>query len=81
MRKFGEAPGETRLRQRARLLAALSVGTEIIHLRHIAPHLGAAAQLNAALEAFAQANTASAIAPLRSIIKLARQPSERGQST
>jgi uncharacterized membrane protein YccC len=46
---------------RARLLAALSVGTEIIHLRHMAPRLGAVAELDAALAAFAQGNSATTI--------------------
>jgi hypothetical protein len=57
-------PEQAELLQRARLLAALSVGTQIIHLRHIAPGLGAAAQLEAALSTFARANGASAIARL-----------------
>ena len=58
-------PDQAEPLQRAQLLAALSVGTEIIHLRHIAPHLGATAELDAALEAFAQGNSAIAIAQLR----------------
>jgi len=48
--------------QRARLLAALSVGTEIIHLRRMASRLGAAVELAAALGAFAQGDSATAIA-------------------
>jgi uncharacterized membrane protein YccC len=52
---------------RARLLAALSVGTEIIHVRHFAPRFGAAAQLDAALQAFARGNSKIAIGLLRQL--------------
>ena len=38
-------PDQAEPLQRARLLAALSVGTEIIHLRQMVPRLGAAAEL------------------------------------
>jgi uncharacterized membrane protein YccC len=47
--------------QRAQLVTALSVGTEIIELRRIAPKLGFSSELDAALEAFAQADSAAAI--------------------
>ena len=40
--------------QRAQLVAALSVGTAIIHLRRIAPGLGLGAELDAALADFAR---------------------------
>jgi hypothetical protein len=53
--------------QRARLLTALSVGSEIIHLRHMAPRLGVAEELDAALKAFAQGNSAISIARLRQL--------------
>jgi uncharacterized membrane protein YccC len=53
--------------QRARLLAALSVGTEIIQLRDMAPRLGLAVELDAALAAFAQGNSATAIAWLHQL--------------
>jgi uncharacterized membrane protein YccC len=46
--------------QRAQLLAALSVGTEIIQLRHIAHRLDLGADLDAALAAVAQGNSAAA---------------------
>jgi hypothetical protein len=46
--------------QRSQLLAALSVGTEIIQLRHIAPRLGLGTDLSAALEALARGNGAIA---------------------
>jgi uncharacterized membrane protein YccC len=46
------------------LLAALSVGTEIIGLRHMAARLGTAADLTAALKDFAQGNSATTVAKL-----------------
>ena len=50
--------------QRAQLLAALSVGTEIIRLRHIAHRLGLDTDFGAALAPLARGNTALAIARL-----------------
>jgi uncharacterized membrane protein YccC len=50
--------------QRARLLAALAVGSEIVRLRHITHRLGFDADLGPALAAVAQGNSASAIAHL-----------------
>jgi len=52
---------------RAQLLAALSVGAEIIHLRHFAPRFAAGADLDAALKAFARGNSNIAIGLLRQI--------------
>jgi len=49
--------------QRSQLLAASSLGSEIIQLRHIATRLGLGSDLDAALEALAQGN--SAIATIR----------------
>jgi uncharacterized membrane protein YccC len=60
-------PDQAEPLQRSRLLAALSVGSEIIDLRRMAPRLGAAAELDAALAAFAQANSAIAIAWLHQL--------------
>jgi uncharacterized membrane protein YccC len=51
--------------QRAQLLAALSVGTEIIGLRQMAPHLGMTAELDAALNDIALGHSTKAIAKLR----------------
>jgi uncharacterized membrane protein YccC len=51
--------------QRAQLLAALSVGTEIIGLRQMAPHLGTTAALDAALNDIAFGHSTKAIAKLR----------------
>jgi uncharacterized membrane protein YccC len=51
--------------QRAQLLAALSVGTGIIGLRHMATHLGTTAELDAALNDIALGQSSKAIAKLR----------------
>jgi uncharacterized membrane protein YccC len=51
--------------QRAQLLAALSVGAEIIRLRHMAAHLGMTAELDAALNDIALGHSTEAIAKLR----------------
>jgi uncharacterized membrane protein YccC len=46
--------------QRGQLVAALSVGTEIIHLRRIMPRLGLGAELHSALADFARPDIAAA---------------------
>jgi uncharacterized membrane protein YccC len=51
--------------QRAQLLAALSVGSEIIGLRQMATHLGTTAWLDAALNDIALGHSTEAIAKLR----------------
>jgi uncharacterized membrane protein YccC len=53
--------------QRAQLLTALSVAHEMINLRRIAPQLGLASDLDAALEPFAQGNSAAAFARLEGL--------------
>jgi uncharacterized membrane protein YccC len=50
--------------QRTHLMAALPVGTAILHLRRIAPQLGLGAELDRALVAFAQGRSAAAGAEL-----------------
>jgi hypothetical protein len=62
--RLAALPDQAEPLQRSRLLAALSVGNAIIHLRHIAPHLGATAELDAALAAFARGKSAITIAQL-----------------
>jgi uncharacterized membrane protein YccC len=64
--RLAAVPDEAAPLQRARLVAALSVGAEIIHLRRMAPRLGAA-ELQLALAAFAHGNSAAAIAWLRQL--------------
>jgi uncharacterized membrane protein YccC len=51
--------------QRAQLLAALSVGTEIIGLRQMATHVGTTAKLDAALNDIALGHSTEATAKLR----------------
>jgi len=65
--RFTASPDQAEPLERSQLLAALSIGAAIIHLRHISPHLGTDAELGAALEAFAQGNSAMVIAQLRKL--------------
>ena len=65
--RFAAMPDQAEPLQRARLLAALSVGAEIIHLRRMAQRLGAAVELDAALRALAQGNSATAVAWLHQL--------------
>jgi hypothetical protein len=58
--RLAALPDQAEPLQRARLLAALSVGSEIIQLRHAAPDLGMAAELDAALTALARGSSAIA---------------------
>jgi uncharacterized membrane protein YccC len=69
--------------ERVQLLAALSVGCEIIHLRHFAPRFAAAAKLNAALTAFARGNCEISIGLLRQIERdfASRPDTERPTAT
>jgi hypothetical protein len=69
--------------ERAQLLAALSVGAEIVRLRHFAPRFAAAARLDTALKALARGNCESAIGLLRQIDRdLASRPdAERPTAT
>ena len=54
-------PNEATPLQRAQLLAAFSVGSEIIHLRHVMRQFGLGANLDGAFEAVAEGHSASAI--------------------
>ena len=60
-------PDQAEPLQRARLLAALSVGSEIIQLRHVAPSLGSPVELDVALDAVARGNGEIAIAWLHQL--------------
>jgi uncharacterized membrane protein YccC len=53
--------------ERAQLLWALSVGTEIIHLRRIAPQLGVSVELDSALAALADGDSVVAAARLDAV--------------
>jgi uncharacterized membrane protein YccC len=57
-------PDEAEPLQRAQLLTALSLGREIITLRRVAPQLDLASELDAALDPFAQGNSAATVARL-----------------
>ena len=65
--RLAALPDQAEPLQRAQLMVALSVGTEIVQLRAVAPRLGVAPQLDAALGALAQGNGATAIARLRQL--------------
>jgi uncharacterized membrane protein YccC len=58
--RFSALPDEAQPLQRSQLLAALSVGTEIIQLRRIARRLDSGAELDTALEAAARGDSAIA---------------------
>jgi len=62
--RFSALPDEARPLQRSQLVAALSVGTEMIRLRRIARRLGLGSELDAALEAMARGSSATATARL-----------------
>jgi uncharacterized membrane protein YccC len=65
--RLAALPDQAEPLQRAQLLAALSVGSEIIELRHLAARVAAAVELDVALAAFAQGNSAIAVARLRQL--------------
>jgi hypothetical protein len=62
--RLAALPDQAEPLQRSQLLAALSVGTDIDHLCHLVPRLGATTELDAALASFAQGNSTAAIARL-----------------
>ena len=59
--RFAELPDQAQPLQRSQLMAAFSVGSEIIQLRHIASRLELETVLDSALEAFAQGESAIAV--------------------
>ncbi len=63
-RRLEALPDQLESLQRARLVAALAVGTEIMQLRRIARRLGLSTDLDAALEAFARGDGTIATASL-----------------
>jgi uncharacterized membrane protein YccC len=73
-------PDQAEPLQRAQLLTALLVGTEIIHVRRIAPQLGLVWELDSALKALAQGNSVAATAGLTALdqrLALLRQSDPR----
>jgi uncharacterized membrane protein YccC len=65
--RLAALPDQAEPLQRAQLLAALSVGTDIDYLCHLLPRLGMATELHAALASLAQGNSTAAIARLHQI--------------
>jgi uncharacterized membrane protein YccC len=65
--RLAAVPDQAEPLQRARLLAALSVGNEIVQLRRLAPGLGTTKEVATALEALAQGNSTTAVAQLREL--------------
>ncbi|MBO0718419.1 MAG: hypothetical protein J2P55_13940, partial [Rhizobiales bacterium] len=63
-RRLAAVPNSAAPSQRAKLLTGLSVGTEIIHLRRLAPQLGFGSELDWAFKAFVKGDIASAIEQL-----------------
>ena len=59
--RFAELPDQAQPLQRSQLMAAFSVGSEIIQLRHIASRLELETVLDSALEAVAQGESAIAV--------------------
>jgi uncharacterized membrane protein YccC len=65
--RLAALPEQAEPLQRAQLLAAQSVGAEVIHLRRIAPRLGLVSDLDSALEALAEGNSVAATAALTAL--------------
>ena len=59
--RFAALPDQAQPLQRSQLTATLSVGSEIIQLRHIASRLDLETALDSALEALAQGESAIAV--------------------
>jgi hypothetical protein len=58
--RLSALPDQAQPLQRAEMLAALSVGTQIIQLRRIGPRIGLGSELDAALEALRRGDIALA---------------------
>jgi uncharacterized membrane protein YccC len=65
--RLAALPSQAEPLERAQLVAALSVGTDIIHLRHLASRLGLVQELEASLSAFAQGDSAAATVGLTAL--------------
>jgi hypothetical protein len=79
--RLAALPDEAEPLRRAQLLAALSVGTDINHLRHLVPHLGAATELDAALASFAEGNGTVTIARLHQLDRRLASAPDTGPET
>jgi uncharacterized membrane protein YccC len=65
--RLAALPSQAEPLERAQLVAALSVGTDIIRLRHLAPRLGLVQELEASLSALAQGDSAAATVGLTAL--------------
>jgi uncharacterized membrane protein YccC len=74
-------PDEAEPLQRGQLLTALSLGRNIIALRRVAAQRGLASDLDAALEPFAQGNSAAAVAELERLDRRLTSPTESDPQT
>jgi uncharacterized membrane protein YccC len=74
-------PDEAEPVQCAQLLTALSLGRNIIALRRVAAQRGLAPDLDAALEPFAQGNSAAAVAELERLDRRLTSPTESEPQT
>jgi uncharacterized membrane protein YccC len=74
-------PDEAEPLQRGQLLTALSLGRNIIALRRVAAQCGLASALDAALEPFAQGNSAAAVAELERLDRRLTSPTESDPQT
>jgi uncharacterized membrane protein YccC len=79
--RLAALPDEAEPLQRAQLLAAFSVGTDISPLRHLVSRLGAATEFDAALAAFAEGNSLVAIAWLHLIDRRLTSDAHTGPET
>ena len=79
--RLAALPDQAEPLQRSQLLAALSVGTDINHLCHLVPRLGAATELDAALASFAQGNSTAAIARLHQLDRRLASDPDTGPET
>jgi uncharacterized membrane protein YccC len=75
--RLSALPDQAEPLQRAQLLAALSVGTEIIRLRRIARRLDLHVELDAALDALARGDSSVAIERLARVDRILALPSTR----
>jgi uncharacterized membrane protein YccC len=74
-------PDEAEPLQRSQLLTALSLGRNIIALRRVAAQRGLASDIDAALEPFAQGNSAAAVAELERLDRRLTSPTESDPQT
>jgi uncharacterized membrane protein YccC len=79
--RLAALPDQAEPLQRSQLLAALSVGTDINHLCHLVPRLGATTELDAALASFAQGNSTAAIARLHQLDRRLASDPDTGSET